>query len=228
MNPNFLQQLTEIERDFESIEMALAPRIMLEAFEQSVVSRAANAVQKISGPNSSYSKDIARVIALYPTVPGHLSAVHGVVKALKADLEAGYWSSLLEIVHGEVFSDYLDMADHLLESGYKDAAAVIAGSTLEGHLKKLATKNSIPTEVGGNPSKSEKINTDLTRASVYEMNDQKAVTAWLGIRNSAAHGDYSKYSKDQVKLMILRFARLRLMRDTVPLLPWRPCPFSWA
>lgn len=40
-------------------------------------------------------------------------------------------------------SEFLDMSQHLNEAGYKDAAAVIAGSTLESHLKELAVKNGI-------------------------------------------------------------------------------------
>jgi hypothetical protein len=51
----------------------------------------------------------------------------GVVKGLLDDMAAGYMKSLVEIVHGDLFSDFLEMAQHLCESGYKDAAAVVAG-----------------------------------------------------------------------------------------------------
>ena len=30
----------------------------------------------------------------------------------------------------------------------------------------------------------------------------KNITAWLDLRNSAAHGDYAAYTKEQVKLLI--------------------------
>lgn len=31
--------------------------------------------------------------------------------------------------------------------------------------------------------------------------DQKNVTAWLGLRNKAAHGQYAEYNADQVRVM---------------------------
>ncbi len=40
------------------------------------------------------------------------------------------------------------------------------------------------------------------KASAYSGLDQKNVTAWLGLRNKAAHGQYADYQKDQVALMI--------------------------
>ncbi len=38
------------------------------------------------------------------------------------------------------------MAEYLLKEGYKDPAAVITGSTLEEHLRKLCIKNGIDIE----------------------------------------------------------------------------------
>lgn len=52
----------------------------------------------------------------------------GVVQALLDDLKNNYVQSLVERVHADTFSNFLDMAQHLSEAGYKDAAAVIAGS----------------------------------------------------------------------------------------------------
>lgn len=46
------------------------------------------------------------------------------------------------------------------------------------------------------------MNADLVKANVYNKLDQKQVTAWLDLRNKAAHGKYTGYSKEQVDLMI--------------------------
>lgn len=46
------------------------------------------------------------------------------------------------------------------------------------------------------------MNSDLVNAQVYSKLDQKNVTAWLDLRNKAAHGKYSEYTKDQVSLLI--------------------------
>jgi hypothetical protein len=49
------------------------------------------------------------------------------------------------MIHGETFSDFLAMAEHLLSAAYKDnaavvAAATIAGGVLEQHLRALCVK----------------------------------------------------------------------------------------
>ena len=43
---------------------------------------------------------------------------------------------------------------------------------------------------------------DLAGATVITKLDQKNVTAWLGLRNDAAHGHFTKYTSDQVQLLI--------------------------
>jgi len=95
------------------------------------------------------------------------------------------------------------MAEHLLGSGYKDAAAVIAGSTLEGHLRQLAAKTEIPSTDGdGRQLKADRLNADLVKVKAYDKTDQKSVTAWLGLRNNAAHGSYDSYEAGHVGPMI--------------------------
>lgn len=51
------------------------------------------------------------------------------------------------------------------------------------------------------PRKAEAINADLAK-SVYDKLDQKSVTAWLDLRNKAAHGKYSEYNEEQVRSML--------------------------
>jgi hypothetical protein len=51
------------------------------------------------------------------------------------------------------------------------------------------------------PKKADTMNTELYKANIYNKIDHKNVTSWLGLRNSAAHGDYVQYTKDQVALM---------------------------
>ena len=100
----------------------------------------------------------------------------------------------------------MEMANYLISENYKDPAAVIAGSVLEEHLRQLCHKNKIEVEHDNKgkkiPKKADGLNSDLARARVYTNLDQKQVTAWLDLRNKAAHGKYNEYSKDQVDLMI--------------------------
>ena len=46
------------------------------------------------------------------------------------------------------------------------------------------------------------MNSDLAKESIYSKIDQKQVTFWLGIRNSAAHGKYDEYTESDVRLML--------------------------
>ena len=110
------------------------------------------------------------------------------------------------LIAAEFFSDFLDMAGHLLEEGYKDPAAVLAGSVLEEHLRQLADKNGVDIIEKRNGKdvfrKADTLNADLTKTKAYNVLEQKSVTSWLDLRNNAAHGKYGQYTKDQVQLML--------------------------
>ena len=94
------------------------------------------------------------------------------------------------------------MAEHLVEQKYKDAAAVLAGATLELHIKELCGKHGVDILRNTRPRKADQLNAELAKVHVYSKLDQKNVTAWLGLRNNAAHGNYSEYTRDQVRLLV--------------------------
>jgi hypothetical protein len=126
----------------------------------------------------------------------------GSLRALRRDYDEGYLSTVQGLIRAELFADFLEMAGHLLEQGYKDPAAVLVGGVLEEHLRALCSARSIPVEVLGRPKKADTINSDLARAGVYNKLDQKNVTAWLDLRNKAAHGQYDEYTREQVGSML--------------------------
>jgi hypothetical protein len=161
-------------------------------------------IDRLAPPGSRYMKTLEDTVQQYPTAPHVvLPAATGVLAALKVDYEAGHLATLPELIHAELFGDFLEMAEHLLGGGYKDAAAVVAGSALEGHLRQLAEKTGVEvTNEDGVPLKADRLNADLAKAKAYEKTDQKAITAWLGLRNDAAHGDYEKYGAGQIGPMI--------------------------
>lgn len=170
---------------------------------QSLIIRAITTIKRITGDRSAYSKEIDRILVLHPTLHEHIHNIIGIVKSLKYDIENDYLKSLIELVHADIFSDFLEMAYHLNNKGYKDAAAVITGSTLENHLKQLAIKHNIDlNNENGKPKKASSLNQELTKEGVYEKLDQKNVTAWLDLRNKAAHGHYGEYDKNQVNILI--------------------------
>lgn len=168
--------------------------------------RAMAAIERVGWRKSVYYEQAQSIIAETDHDYIHLYKLIGVLESLSADIKAGYLQSVAELIHGEIFGDFLEMAEYLAKAGYKDAAAVIAGSTLESHLRQLCLKSGIATETttksGVKPKKAELMNSELAGAGIYTKLDQKNVTAWLGLRNDAAHGNYGSYSNEQVSLMI--------------------------
>ena len=138
--------------------------------------------------------------------PHYAKIGRGILSAARVELEGGWLSTTKGLISAEIFSDFLEMAQHLLDEGYKDPAAVMAGSVLEEHLRQLCQKHSIPTEITKQgrpqPKKADALNADLAKKEVYNKLDQKNVTAWLDLRNKAAHGKYEEYTKEQVSLML--------------------------
>lgn len=169
---------------------------------QSLITRAIASVDRLAGAKSIYSMEIKRIINHLPNLHHHTSGVIGVVKALREDLEFGALENLAETIHSEVFSDLLEMAKQLNDSGYKDASAVIAGATLECHLRKVADKFSVPTVLNGKYIKANNLNVDLKKVGAYELLDHKSIITWLDIKNNAAHGNYNAYETEQVKLLV--------------------------
>ncbi len=160
------------------------------------------AIQRATGPNSVYYERACAINDTNTHIHGHVAEQIGVARSLLSDIRNGYLKSLEEIIHGDVFGDFLEMADHLNQNGYKDAAAVIAGSTLEAHLRQLCAKVGVPTASGAKPKKADTLNADLVKANAYSKLEQKSIIAWLGLRNDAAHGNYAGYDANQVALLI--------------------------
>lgn len=202
----FVQQLDELINTYNTLRQSSKYTDLSDKPKpdrQSLITRTIAAINRISGNDSIYNKEVLRIIDKDPELHSHTTQIIGIAQALRDDIKAGYMTSLIELTHADIFTDFLQMASHLNDSNYKDAAAVITGSTLEGHLRKLASKNNIAiTDTNNKNIKADKLNADLAKAAVYSSADQKNVTAWLGLRNDAAHGNYAAYTKDQVKLLI--------------------------
>jgi hypothetical protein len=159
------------------------------------------AIRRFAPPGSEY---LAEAAASDAYDARRMELLAGILQALRQDYEDGLLVNLTELVHADLFDDFLDMAEHLLKSSYKDAAAVLAGGVLEEQLRKLAGKFGVATtKPSGEPEKPDTLNANLVKKGAYDKNELKQVTAWQGLRNDAAHGNYDAYVKDQVTVMIL-------------------------
>ncbi|MFA5844166.1 MAG: hypothetical protein WC971_04965 [Coriobacteriia bacterium] len=167
------------------------------------VTRARAAIHRIAGPHSRYAAQCEEIISENAITGWKATQLAGVLGSLEADLRSGYMESASELIRGELFGDFLEMAEHLAREGYKDPAAVVAGSALEAHLRQLCSVAGVDAiNDEGRPRQAESLNAALAKAGAYTKLDQKSVTSWLGLRNDAAHGHYDRYGVEQVNLLI--------------------------
>ena len=175
-----------------------------------VVVRGGQLITKLYGADSHYFATFQAVIhipafnSMHSNHYRHVSDVTGILKAVASDLESGMLSNFKSLAQAEVFADFLDMGEHLLNEGYKDASAVILGAVLEDSLRKIAEANNISV-VGpkGKPMTLDPLNAAVTKQGVYGPLVQKQITSWANLRNDAAHGHFDKYDESQVKHMLL-------------------------
>lgn len=168
-------------------------------------SSALSVISSIFGEKHPYYKEFDQQAS--GTYVHNIEAGINILQSLRFEIENGWLVKIKQLVSAEIFSDFLDMCKYFLDSNYKDPAAVMIGSVLEEHLRQLCINNSIETTFTKGTDliskKAELLNSELSKADIYGILEQKNVTAWLDLRNKAAHGKYHEYTIEQVKLMYL-------------------------
>jgi len=164
-------------------------------------------IRKYAPPQSRYYK---HAMDLINQVDGKMSAIR-ILFGLNCNISQSYLKEIDSIINAEIFSDFLEMAEFFLESGeqYKHPAAFLIGGVLEEHLRKLSIKNQITIlKPDGKFRSAGDLNSDLKKANVYGLNEQQAITSWLGIRNDADHAHWNRYSKEKIEVMLKDVRRL--------------------
>lgn len=172
------------------------------------VSRCGQFIKNICTEESIYYRRFETVLNEFEDIDKNSDRVVGIVlgsiKAVYSDYKEGMLTNVRNLLRAEIFTDFLEMGEYLLNEGYKDAAAVIIGSVLEDTLKKLSIQNDI--EILNHKGKNKTIqplNQELGKEGVYNKLTEKRITSWGDLRNNAAHGHYDEYDAEQVKMMLL-------------------------
>jgi hypothetical protein len=123
----------------------------------------------------------------------------GILRAVREDLSLGYFTKVRTLVTAEVFSDFLDMAQHLLDCGYKDPSASLIGAVLESGLRQIAQNKQVKLKSKENLAS---LNMKCADSNVYNRLVQKKIQVWIDIRDHADHGNFAEYSESDVSQMM--------------------------
>jgi hypothetical protein len=163
--------------------------------------RLAHAIERYAPPNSYYLEEAREAFTNIDTKACYRLS-HALAQ-LREDYEKGYTRHFEELINASVFSDFLEMSQYLFDENFEIAAAVIAGSVLEEHLRKLAAKHGIAlTSAKGRPRSVDELGIDLVKASAFAETRRKIIVGWYGQRTAAAHGNYGDVERDEVGRMI--------------------------
>ena len=176
----------------------------------SMAVRGSQLIDRLYGSESQYAKMFQSILetnnftAMYRSHYAHVAQIAGIFKAAKHDLDSGMIVDFRRLIQAELFSDFLEMAEYLLNEGYKDASAVLLGAVLEDALRKLSEARGISTtKANGKPLAMDAMNIELSKGGAYNALVKKQITSWSNLRNDAAHGRYEEYDVGQVKQMML-------------------------
>ena len=123
----------------------------------------------------------------------------GILRAALEDVAQGHLSTLQDMATAEVFSDFLDQADHLLQNGYLAPAASLAGAVLENGLRSTANHSGVTVRTRDDLSS---LNNKLADKKVYSRLRQRQIAVWTEVRNTADHGHFDRLVESDVADLI--------------------------
>ena len=110
----------------------------------------------------------------------HYRQAQAIITAVRDEVDRNWFYDTRALTAADAFNDFMDMAKYLLDEGYDTPAAVLAGCTLEGHLRSLAPKHGVDILFTSGPQTGEArsadaMNQDLYKASAYSKQDNKNI-----------------------------------------------------
>ena len=161
---------------------------------------AKNLIEKACGKDGIHCKQIEDIYTRTHGSSSGMPSCLGVLESAYEDFKLGLLEDTKALITAEVFADFIEQAEYLLDEGYKLPAAVLMRGVLEDSLRTLCLKEakiSLP-----DMPKLDRMNTELVKAGIYNKNVHKQVTAWAAIGNSAAHMKINEFSDTDVENMI--------------------------
>ena len=157
-----------------------------------------NIVRRACGEDSDHYRQLS-ALAAKTTQSHYLPNILGILEAAEHDFNSGLLFDMKTLMRAELLSDFMEQAEHLLDTGYHSSAASLAGAILEDTLRKLSQKRQIPLE---SKTGIERLNVELAKVQAYDRMAQKQITAFADIRNNADHGHFDKIRPEDVRAML--------------------------
>jgi hypothetical protein len=185
-------------------------RLLLEQ-AAAFVSAAVSAIQAITGRDSERSVQARRYAEQYsgtPTVgtPANfppIARLKGLVDETRSALLADYLIEHTALIRAELFTDFLEMAEHLLEQHYYDQATTTATGVLEQHMRALAARYNVSlVDDKGERKGGARLNDDLRKAQAYDAAEHQEIHGWLKMRNPPSHGEFRTFDEQRASLLI--------------------------
>jgi len=162
---------------------------------------ALNLIRRACGQDSDHYRELRRIAEGKETGLNsyYYRDCFGILQAAERDFSRGLLFDVKNLVAAELFVDFLEQAEHLVQNGFHAPAASLAGAVLEDGLRKLCHKANLDV-----PEKTniDRLNADLAKTGVYSKLIQKNIIAYADIRNNADHGHFDKFTSSNVESMV--------------------------
>lgn len=172
-------------------EFWVEDRLIPEA--QAWMTSVANVVTLVAPQGSYFRDELARI-----TTNDHLKGgapwallqkMHGLLTSLKDEAVHGLLRKLEYIAVATAFDDFLDHAEAFHKGNKAREAGVLAAIVLEDTIKRIATKNNVPTD----GISLEQLIDELVKIGVFTPVKAKRIKGYAGVRNPALHAEWEKF-----------------------------------
>lgn len=175
----------------------------------------ASFLRTVLGAGNHYCKFFDEQIEAHPDIVREMKMEEGlgVLRAVSGEIVFGPLPQMEGLISGEIFDDFLAMAEHLLENNYIQVVPSLVGAVLEDALRRIAQAHDVPVKPESDNIAS--LNTKLADASVYSNFVRKKVNLWNAIRDNADHGKFDDNNEQDARGMlegVRDFLRTHLMR----------------
>lgn len=136
--------------------------------------------------------------------PRNLPYCIAAFRGLRRAVESGLLTSIETAIREAISADDLSLAeaflsDHAAPDRSHIAAAVVAGATLERAARAKCASLGIDRKPSGEPKALNALIDALKGAGAITALRDKQMRPWVDIRNAAAHGDFDKFTRQDVE-----------------------------